>query len=70
MRVRLAGASRRGCGRRGALFESLERETETSVVDAQALAQGGPGERLAGAAENGRARPRRAGAEERQHFRQ
>ena len=36
-----------------ALFESLEGETETGVVDAQALTQGGPGERLAGAAESG-----------------
>ena len=33
-----------------ALLESLEGDTETSVVDAQALAQDGPGERLAGAA--------------------
>ena len=36
-----------------ALLESLEGDTETSVVDAQALAQDGPGERLAGAAESG-----------------
>ena len=36
-----------------ALFKSLESETETGVVDAQALAQDGPGERLAGAAERG-----------------
>ena len=36
-----------------ALFESLESETETGVVDAQALAQDGPGERLAGATERG-----------------
>ena len=36
-----------------ALLESLEGETETGVVDAQALAEGGPGERLAGVAENG-----------------
>ena len=36
-----------------ALLESLESDTETSVVDAQALAQDGPGEWLAGAAESG-----------------
>ena len=36
-----------------ALLERLEGDTETSVVDAQALAQDGPGERLAGAAESG-----------------
>ena len=36
-----------------ALLESLEGDTETSVVDAQALAQDGPGEWLAGAAESG-----------------
>ena len=36
-----------------ALLESLEGDTETSVVDAQALAQDGPGERLAGAPESG-----------------
>ena len=36
-----------------ALFESLECETETGVVDAQALPEHGPGERLAGAAESG-----------------
>ena len=48
-----AGASRWGRGRRGPLLESLEGDTETSVVDAQALAQDGPGERLAGAAESG-----------------
>ena len=44
-----------------ALLESLEGDTETSVVDAQALAQDGPGERLAGAAESGADRPRRGG---------
>ena len=36
-----------------ALFKGLEGETETGVVDAQALAEGGPGERLAGATESG-----------------
>ena len=36
-----------------ALLKSLEGDTETSVVDAQALVQDGPGERLAGAAESG-----------------
>ena len=36
-----------------ALLERLEGDTETGVVDAQALAEGGPGERLAGAAESG-----------------
>ena len=36
-----------------ALLESLEGDTETSVVDAQALAQDGPGERLASGAESG-----------------
>ena len=37
------------------LLESLEGQTETGVVDAQELAEGGPGERLAGA-EQGAAR--------------
>ena len=36
-----------------ALLESLERDPETGVVDAQELAEGGPGERLAGAEEGG-----------------
>ena len=36
-----------------ALLESLESDTETGVVDAQALAQDGPEGRLAGAAESG-----------------
>ena len=36
-----------------ALFERLEGETETGVVDPQALAQDGPGKRLASAAERG-----------------
>ena len=36
-----------------ALLESLEGDTETGVVDAQALAEGGSGKRLAGAAQSG-----------------
>ena len=40
-------------GGEAALLESLEGDTEPCVVDAQALAEGGPGERLAGAEENG-----------------
>ena len=35
------------------MLESLEGETEAGVVDAQALAEDGPGERLAGAEESG-----------------
>ena len=45
-----------------ALLESLEGDTETCVVDAQALAEGGPRERLAGAAQGGAHEPRRAEA--------
>ena len=36
-----------------ALLESLESDTEACVIDAQALAQCGPGERLVGGAESG-----------------
>ena len=38
---------------KAALLESLESDTEACVIDAQALAQCGPGERLVGAAESG-----------------
>ena len=38
---------------KAALLESLESDTEARVVDAQALAECGPGERLVGAAESG-----------------
>ena len=41
---------------KAALLESLESDTEACVIDAQALAQDGPGERLAGVAESGAAR--------------
>ena len=52
------GYSRCGSGRQVpagevALLERLEGDTGTCVVDAQALAEGGRGERLAGAAESG-----------------
>ena len=36
-----------------ALFESLQGDAEAGVVDAQALAQGGPGERVGRGAQSG-----------------